>query len=158
MRCVWVGSAAVVQLAAQSSRHAAPSSASLLLTAVLRGSTHCTLQGQNVSSFGVCSRWRQSLGSVARPEGGALLFPPAPPSQEMAPNSIQHLPPPLQWRPGDIIFADNRAVAHLSPEEAHQPREQAGLRVLHRVLITGPARPWKSYKIREDGSVLDAVA
>lgn len=42
-----------------------------------------------------------------------------------------------EWRAGDLILVDNLAVAHLASMETQLPREEAGLRVLHRIVVAG---------------------
>ncbi|XP_064626998.1 alpha-ketoglutarate-dependent taurine dioxygenase-like [Lineus longissimus] len=50
-----------------------------------------------------------------------------------------------KWKPGDFIFSDNLAVAHEASPHSQLPREEAGLRVLHRVTIKGTRAPKKDY-------------
>jgi alpha-ketoglutarate-dependent taurine dioxygenase len=45
------------------------------------------------------------------------------------------------WQPGDFIMLDNLACAHLASPETQLPREEAGLRVLHRVVVAGGDAP-----------------
>jgi taurine dioxygenase len=42
-----------------------------------------------------------------------------------------------EWRAGDLLLVDNLAVAHLAPPETQLPREEAGLRILHRIVVAG---------------------
>jgi len=41
------------------------------------------------------------------------------------------------WQAGDLVIADNLAIAHLAPPETQLPVETAGLRVLHRIVVAG---------------------
>jgi alpha-ketoglutarate-dependent taurine dioxygenase/uncharacterized cupin superfamily protein len=42
-----------------------------------------------------------------------------------------------EWRAGDLVLVDNLAVAHLAPPQTQAARDEAGLRVLHRVVVAG---------------------
>ena len=42
-----------------------------------------------------------------------------------------------EWSAGDLVVVDNLAIAHLAAPETQQPRETAGLRVLHCVVVAG---------------------
>ena len=48
-----------------------------------------------------------------------------------------------EWREGDLVLWDNLAVAHLAPPETQTPVAEAGLRVLHRIVVAGaePLQP-----------------
>jgi taurine dioxygenase len=41
------------------------------------------------------------------------------------------------WQAGDLVIADNLAIAHLAPPETQLPSVIAGLRVLHRIVVAG---------------------
>ena len=45
-----------------------------------------------------------------------------------------------EWREGDVIIADNLCVDHTATPESQLPREEVGLRVLHRI-VTVAQRP-----------------
>lgn len=44
-----------------------------------------------------------------------------------------------EWRAGDLVLLDNLAVAHLASPASQRTREEAGLRVLHRIVVAGDA-------------------
>jgi len=48
-----------------------------------------------------------------------------------------------KWEPGDLVITDNLAVAHEADPDTQLPREQVGLRVMHRVTIKGKTVPEK---------------
>lgn len=48
-----------------------------------------------------------------------------------------------EWQPGDFIISDNLAVAHEATPETQYPRNEVGLRVLHRTTIRGEFKPEK---------------
>ncbi len=47
----------------------------------------------------------------------------------------------LQWEAGDFIISDNLAVGHLASPDTQLPREEVGLRVMHRTIVKGTYRP-----------------
>jgi alpha-ketoglutarate-dependent taurine dioxygenase len=47
------------------------------------------------------------------------------------------------WRHGDFIVSDNRAVAHEATAATQAPRQQVGLRVMHRCTVAGSEPPRK---------------
>jgi alpha-ketoglutarate-dependent taurine dioxygenase len=49
----------------------------------------------------------------------------------------------LQWEDGDLVVIDNQQIAHLASKESQLPRERVGLRILHRLSVTGFERPTK---------------
>jgi len=48
-----------------------------------------------------------------------------------------------EWKPGDFIISDNRAVGHEATPETQLPVSEVGLRVLHRTTVKGSSRPSK---------------
>lgn len=48
-----------------------------------------------------------------------------------------------KYEPGDFIITDNLAVGHLASPGTQRPREEIGLRVMHRVTVAGKGRPTK---------------
>ena len=48
-----------------------------------------------------------------------------------------------RYEPGDFIISDNLAVGHEASPDTQLPREEIGLRVMHRVTIAGRHRPSK---------------
>jgi len=48
-----------------------------------------------------------------------------------------------KWEAGDLVITDNLAVAHEADPDTQLPREQVGLRVMHRVTIKGKTVPEK---------------
>ena len=48
-----------------------------------------------------------------------------------------------KYEPGDLIITDNLAVGHEASADTQLPREEIGLRVMHRVTIAGRHRPTK---------------
>jgi len=55
-----------------------------------------------------------------------------------------------EYKPGDFIISDNLAVGHEADPATQLPREEVGLRVMHRVTIAGLQPPRKSPTSRED--------
>jgi len=49
-----------------------------------------------------------------------------------------------EYKPGDFIISDNLAVGHEADPATQLPREEVGLRVMHRVTIAGSQPPRKS--------------
>lgn len=49
----------------------------------------------------------------------------------------------FQWEEGDFIISDNLAVGHEATRETQLPRDDVGLRVLHRTTIMGTVPPAK---------------
>jgi len=54
------------------------------------------------------------------------------------------------YKPGDFIISDNLAVGHEADPATQLPREEVGLRVMHRVTIAGSQPPRKSTQGRCD--------
>lgn len=52
-----------------------------------------------------------------------------------------------KYQPGDFIISDNLAVGHEASPDTQWPREQIGLRVMHRVTVRGTTKPGKSYNL-----------
>jgi len=48
-----------------------------------------------------------------------------------------------RWEEGDLVITDNLAVAHEADPDTQLPREQVGLRVMHRVTVKGKTIPKK---------------
>ncbi|KAL4458193.1 hypothetical protein ABPG75_013058 [Micractinium tetrahymenae] len=48
-----------------------------------------------------------------------------------------------QWQPGDVLIADNMALAHQAAGETAMPAEQVGLRIMHRTATKGIYPPRK---------------
>ncbi|XP_059151579.1 alkylsulfatase-like [Physella acuta] len=48
-----------------------------------------------------------------------------------------------EWREGDFIISDNRAVAHEATPETQYPVSKVGLRILHRTTVAGSSIPTK---------------
>jgi len=59
------------------------------------------------------------------------------------PGNIYH----HKYQPGDFIISDNLAVGHEASPDTQWPREQIGLRVMHRVTVGGTTKPGKSYNL-----------
>lgn len=49
----------------------------------------------------------------------------------------------LQWEEGDFIISDDLAVGHEATPKTQLPRDEFGLRVLHRTTIKGTVPPAK---------------
>ena len=47
----------------------------------------------------------------------------------------------FQWEEGDFLMTDNLALAHIATTDIQLPREEIGLRVLHRVSVVGTMPP-----------------
>lgn len=48
-----------------------------------------------------------------------------------------------KWEEGDLIISDNLAVGHEATPETQKPREEVGLRILHRTTVEGKYEPSK---------------
>ncbi|XP_050544949.1 alpha-ketoglutarate-dependent taurine dioxygenase-like [Daktulosphaira vitifoliae] len=48
-----------------------------------------------------------------------------------------------KWKPGDFIISDNLAVGHFAHSSTQSPRNEVGLRVLHRTTVKGLVPPTK---------------
>ena len=50
-----------------------------------------------------------------------------------------------QWRTGDFVIVDNRAVAHAPSSAAHRPEKDIGLRLLRRMVVGGRTEPMTAH-------------
>lgn len=49
----------------------------------------------------------------------------------------------FQWQYGDFLITDNLAVAHMAHANTQLPRQDVGLRIMHRTIVRGVSRPSK---------------
>ena len=47
----------------------------------------------------------------------------------------------LNWKEGDLAIVDNLALAHYASPGTQAPREEVGLRILHRTTVGGGPSP-----------------
>jgi len=59
---------------------------------------------------------------------------------------VQNVLEPEYWldRAGDLVMSDNLAVGHEASPDTQLPRQQIGLRVMHRVTVAGKSTPLKN--------------
>jgi taurine dioxygenase len=58
----------------------------------------------------------------------------------------------LQWQEGDFAIIDNLGLSHFASPATQKPREEAGLRILHRTTILGNHDNEKALSVRkQDG-------
>lgn len=58
-------------------------------------------------------------------------------------SAARHLLYAHKWRPGDFIVSDNLALGHEASPETQLPRDEVGLRVMHRTTVQGRHVPRK---------------